>query len=204
MNHLIFDIETLAIPVPDSTKAEWRKEIAEEYVKEDTILKKLEAKIERAKYDFDGCRPIALSACLILGGGEKVFSSIVHEDSTEVAKHFHALCQDYAPVKLVGYNIKGFDLPILYRWMALADLKFRTKIGRYDIIDLMDHVSGFGKKVSLDRACTAYGIKCSEYDGSFVDPWYRAKDWHRIEAYCVADVQCTLELYEALTRFQNL
>jgi len=204
VNHLVFDIETIALPVPDKTIAEWRAEIAEEFVKPDTIEKKLQAKIEKAKYDFDGCRPIALSACLLTSDGQKIFSSCVNEDSLEVAKHFHALCQDYAPVKLIGYNIKSFDLPILYRQMALANLKFRTKLGRYDIIDLIDHVVGFGKKISLDRACTAYGIKTSEYDGSFVDPWYRAKDWHRIEAYCVADVQATLELYEAITRFVTL
>lgn len=91
---------------------------------------------------------------------------------------------------LVGFNIKGFDIPVLAPYVSLAE---------YDlaILDLMDSVvTGVGFRVSLDNlASNTLGITKSA-DGLQALRWYKEGKMDEIKKYCLQDVKVTKGLYE--------
>lgn len=207
MNYLVFDIETIPEPVPQERVAEWRKELEDEYAKPETVVRKLDEKVNRARFDFDGCRPICVGMCLLRSCSGVLSESYIcstNQDSLALAAAFGDIVASNLPLKLVGFNVKKFDLPILYRWMHLAGVELPTAFGRYDVIDLIELVAGYGTRVSLERACRAYGIETSSSDGSMVEGWYIAKAWEQIEKYCLEDVVSTVKLFNAVRKYQQL
>lgn len=207
MNYLVLDIETVPEPVPQSRVDEWRKELEAEYVKPETVVRKLEDKVSRSRFDFDGSRPICLGMCVLSGHGPELtesYSCVASQDSRDIAMGFAEATTGYLPLKLVGFNLKKFDLPILFRWLHLSGVKLNHQFGRYDVIDLIEHVAGPGQRVSLERACNAYGIETSKSDGSMVEGWYIAKAWDQIKAYCLEDIASTVKLFNAVRSYVQL
>lgn len=202
MNTIVLDIETVAIPVPSATIADWRAELSEEFKKDETIAAKLAARIDKAKFDFDGCRPVAIAARVLCSDGKEVLFSQSGRESQSLVDSFllFASAFTHGPTRISGYNIKRFDLPILAPYFAGSVCAALPPFGRYDVIDLMDYVAGFGRFVSLERACNAYRIETSESDGSMVAGWYADGQLAKIESYCVEDVTATRRLYRALSR----
>ncbi|MDP3762511.1 MAG: ribonuclease H-like domain-containing protein [bacterium] len=92
--------------------------------------------------------------------------------------------------KVVGFNIKGFDLPVLRPYLKLDPLAL-------PVLDLMDEVvSGVGFRVSLDNLCqTTLGAAKSAH-GLDAVKWYREGKMAEIKKYCTDDVRLTRDLYE--------
>lgn len=91
---------------------------------------------------------------------------------------------------LVGFNIQGFDVPVLQPYTSL-DL---TKIPMLDMMDAV--VAGVGFRVSLDNlARTTLGIQKSA-DGLQALRWFREGRIQEVKDYCVQDVKVTKELYD--------
>ena len=176
---------------------------ATEYQREDTITKHLEARVSRAKFEFDGCKPCCIGICVIDGANE-LYAARSGVDAIELASWLGEQLNVLRPVKLIGFNVLGFDLPIMQRWMARSGVTLERPFGRYDVVDLMNEVAGFGKRVSLDRACRAYAIPTSDSDGSMVEGWYVAKNMQAIERYCLEDVNATVGLYRKVTNIKSL
>ena len=92
--------------------------------------------------------------------------------------------------RLIGYNIKGFDLPVLDSYYA-GDLQ------RFPALDIMEEivkVTGFRVKLddvahaTLGAGKTGTGLQAIEF--------FRNGEWGKLEEYCLADVRITREIYE--------
>lgn len=92
--------------------------------------------------------------------------------------------------KVIGFNIKGFDLPVLRPYLKLDQ-------SALPVLDLMDDVvSGVGFRVSLDNLCqTTLGAAKSAH-GLDAVKWYREGKMAEIKKYCTDDVRLTRDLYE--------
>lgn len=91
---------------------------------------------------------------------------------------------------VVGFNIRGFDLPVLQPYVG-ADLK------KINFLDMMDGVvASAGFRVSLDNlAKNTLGIAKSA-DGLQALEWFRQGKIQEIKDYCLKDVEVTKKLYE--------
>lgn len=91
---------------------------------------------------------------------------------------------------VVGFNIKGFDIPVLQPYISFHLSELR-------LLDMMDDiVAGVGFRVSLDNlAKTTLGIAKSA-DGLQALRWFREGRIQEIKDYCVQDVKVTKALYD--------
>jgi len=103
---------------------------------------------------------------------------------------------------LVGYNIKGFDLPVLrYRAMlqklAMPGLSAQKYFARYfdNAEDLCDILASYEirARVSLDLLSRVLGLpgKPEDVDGGKLQPLIEAGNFEAIAAYCEQDVVLT-------------
>jgi DEAD/DEAH box helicase domain-containing protein len=99
---------------------------------------------------------------------------------------------------LIGFNIKGFDLPVLDAELPLIKYNFTS-------LDLMDDViTGAGFRISLDNLATAtIGAKKSA-DGLQAIRWYKEGKIDEIKKYCLQDVKVTKDLYEYGKKYGNI
>jgi len=91
---------------------------------------------------------------------------------------------------LVGFNIKGFDIPVLQPYTSI-------NLKEIPMLDMMDDVvQGVGFRVSLDNlARTTLNISKSA-DGLQALQWFREGRIQEVKDYCVQDVKVTKELYQ--------
>lgn len=91
---------------------------------------------------------------------------------------------------IVGFNIKGFDIPVLQAYTSF-------NLGTLPLLDMMDDVvAGVGFRVSLDNlARTTLGISKSA-DGLQALRWFREGKIQEVKEYCIQDVKVTKALYE--------
>src|SRR3989338_7156298 len=91
---------------------------------------------------------------------------------------------------LIGFNINGFDIPVLNPHISLDAFSLPA-------LDLMDDIKkGVGFRVSLDNiAKNTLGISKSA-DGLQALRWYKEGKIDEIKKYCVQDVKVTKEIYE--------
>lgn len=91
---------------------------------------------------------------------------------------------------LVGFNIKGFDIPVLQPYTSL-------NLKEIPMLDMMDDVvSGVGFRVALDNlAHTTLNIRKSA-DGLQALRWFKEGRIQEVKDYCVQDVKVTKALYD--------
>ena len=91
---------------------------------------------------------------------------------------------------VVGFNIRGFDLPVLQPYVGI-DLK------KINFLDMMDGVvASAGFRVSLDNlAKNTLGVAKSA-DGLQALEWFRQGKIQEVKDYCLKDVDVTKKLYE--------
>lgn len=114
--------------------------------------------------------------------------------------------------KLVTYNGRGFDVPLILNRMARHHIqpcplliraakepRYRTEVHT----DLMDLVTNFGaaKRPSLREVCLGLGMMDPKAggDGGEVKELYRQRKFDELAAYCLGDVAA---LEEAYNRYQ--
>ena len=92
--------------------------------------------------------------------------------------------------RVVGFNIKSFDLPVLQPHLSLD-----TKA--LPALDMMDDVvSGVGFRVSLDNLCKTTLGAGKIADGLDAVKWWKEGKIDEIKKYCTEDVRLTRDLYE--------
>ena len=145
-------------------------------------------------YDFEELRS---------GGSER-------SDEEELLRGFFAYCGKLRP-RLVSYNGRGFDLPVLkYRamkfripapWLHRAENKWENYNVRYAPhwhCDLQEVLSDYGAsaRVKMNEVCAAFGLPGKTgIDGSQVAELYQNGDIDTIRRYCETDVLNTYLLY---------
>lgn len=91
---------------------------------------------------------------------------------------------------LVGFNIKGFDLPVLQPYVSF-DLK------HIPVLDMMDDIiNGMGFRVSLDNLVKNTLGLAKSADGLTALEWFRQGRIQDVKDYCLKDVEVTRKLYE--------
>jgi DEAD/DEAH box helicase domain-containing protein len=95
---------------------------------------------------------------------------------------------------LVGFNLIGFDLPVLSAYYSGDFSVFRT----FDLMDEMKKI--LGHRVSLNAV--AKGTLGEEKNGSGMKAidFYNRKDWANLEKYCKKDVELTARLFQEVLK----
>lgn len=143
-------------------------------------------------------------------------SSMDGESEKDLLKSFLSFIDKKNP-KLVSFNGRGFDLPMLmvramkYNLTCTAYFEienkelnkskwenYKTRYSDRFHIDLMDSISDFGavRGLKLDEICTMLGMP-GKYDvsGEQVMELYLKNDTEKIKEYCESDVLNTYWLY---------
>ena len=125
------------------------------------------------------------------------------------------------PVTLCGYNIVGFDLPVLEQRSMKNMLtcpfqeyardtgydSYRSKFAPDKTFDLCQYMAGSGQhKTNLDTVSRAMGLggKMQGMDGSKVaDEYFLNGVWEKIEEYCAVDVLVTYGVFLAVQKFRG-
>ena len=205
MTPLVIDIETapntgmeVYLPEPEAPANYKDPEKITAY-----IAAKKQTQVESMALDVDLCRVIALGygdledhPCVEVANGDDA-----SERSLLVS--FWALVED-PRTAIMGYNILGFDLPIIARRSMMLGITptrlFDTrKYGNHDVIDLMTLLYPTGSARGLKTICKMLGITnpLDGTDGSQV----AHMDLKELAAYCANDVSLTQAL---ATRMKGL
>lgn len=92
--------------------------------------------------------------------------------------------------RVIGFNINGFDFPVLGRYYT-GDI---TKIPTLDMLDIVRDALGFRLKLddlvqcTLQQKKSGHGLQAVEF--------YKQGRWEELIRYCLDDVRLTRDLYE--------
>jgi len=109
---------------------------------------------------------------------------------------------------LVGFNLKEFDIPILFlrakKYNCSLIQKLLRDLSRYDrrIEDVMIMALPTMKSqyVKMDELCKFFGLEGKgDIDGSMVYNYFKEGKLKEIAEYCAKDVERTRELYKILS-----
>lgn len=157
------------------------------------------ARIKKCSVTPEYCRIVAIGWAI--GGGD-LDSMCIKEPSEEslMLEGFWNTVKTCGP--LVGYNIAGFDLPVIYARSILLGVEPQRYIDRKDwgpdVIDLM--LSRFGRgggAMGLKPLCRCYGIEvpAGDVDGGAVHQLVADGKWDDIAGYVKSDVHLVRELH---------
>lgn len=91
---------------------------------------------------------------------------------------------------LIGYNSKGFDLPVLNNY-------YPGDLTKFPSLDLMEEiVSQLGFRVSLNAVAQATLGRQKTSQGAQAIVMWRKGQIEALKKYCLDDVKITKELYE--------
>lgn len=223
---IALDIETLERPLPEGVeeqkKAEFQLAAEKAYKKEETIAAHAKEDFEKWKERWKFSRRGAQILCVGVGvlDGECRGFSIGHclpsADEKTALEFFVDVVQSLHVTKIVTANGYGFDLPILIAAMARHGLYLPRALGKWGCVDLFkDPFEKYAaSRESLESLCEIYGVEWpsdrfptpgfSNPDGSQVAAMWEQDcldGGTRVKNYCLADVWCTAEIYNRLSRF---
>lgn len=213
MPKIVIDIETIATPVQDWFIEAKKKELQEEYKKDETVQKHLDEAVKGWWKQWGGSRPICI-AMENLSNNEVWCEA--NDDSEQLVSDWIVKVAEWSPymspVSFVGFNVVGFDLLNLHLQIAKRRHQEKLfKLGRYSCIDLADQPYGWKtdrKGKTLDYYARAFGLEGKEgVTGDMV-----AKLWamdledggKRVKDYCLSDCMLTSALYRKMSLFWDL
>ena len=121
-----------------------------------------------------------------------------------IIEKFWQLAANFGPI--VGYNVSGFDLPVLFVRSILLDIDSTKKIDRKDwgtdVVDLMKRRFPFGQAKKLKDLAALMGITipAEGVDGSQVFELYQ-KDPLKLGEYVRSDIAITRSLHKKYEGF---
>lgn len=92
--------------------------------------------------------------------------------------------------RIIGYNTKGFDLPVMNNYYSGDFLKFTN----LDILEEIHKFLGFRLKLD-DVAAASIGTRKSGHGLQAVE-WWKQGEIQKIKDYCLQDVKVTKDIYE--------
>ena len=200
---IILDIETA--PLVDAEQYLEEPTPPANYKNPDTIAAwvtqaKAEA-LQKCGLDVDLCRIVAIG---LVAKGD---IGVIYRCETGEAEEAAALTQFWSYFKayqFVGYNINGFDLPVLLRRSLYLGVKAPSiQIDKYrhpQIIDLMLTLSNNGalKFRGLEFYAKRMNLPLPVGSGSDVAGWVQAGQWAEVEAHLRGDLATTAALASRL------
>ncbi len=99
---------------------------------------------------------------------------------------------------LIGYNINGFDLPVLQAYYPGDVTHFAT-------LDILDDIkSKIGRRIALnDVAGATLGAKKSGH-GLLAIEYYKEGRWDELKRYCLDDVMITKQVFDWGLKFREI
>ena len=217
MSKLIIDIET----IPNQTiEPDLKPQFDETTLKlgnlKDPI--KIQEKIEEAKIAFDEGLNKKMSVqsnfCQIISIGYieiNIAGEIKNKDVFIDPKGDKTILANFANIyngqELIGWNSKGFDIPVIWKRFVLNKMKnpfadYRKLCAPYSdqgSIDLMHVWNGAGQYGKLVDCAALLGIDAKDgMDGSMIYDAYKEKKFDEIAAYNMQDCETTLEIYKRI------
>lgn len=212
---VVFDIETIKRKIPDSIK----QGIVDGKVRADRKTKdpqKIWDKLRNDKWHFtaEGAYPICVGFGILDLDTREVAELIGMQTDKEadLAEFVVAFLNERDVSKIVGYNSKSFDMPILEVLIQKAQRVPLRGFRKYDHIDLIFETPQFcGESRPLKNspvsACALYGIKHTGGSGADVRALWQ-KDQENgtkdVLKYCLEDVQATGELFFKMSKLRSL
>jgi len=99
---------------------------------------------------------------------------------------------------IVGYNIDGFDMPVLAPYYPGNILTFKT----FDILE--DIRIKIGRRIALNDVARATLGKEKSGHGLMAIDYYREGKWDELKKYCLDDVMVTKELFDFGEKFGEI
>lgn len=103
--------------------------------------------------------------------------------------------------RLVGHNIKGFDVPFLVKRMLAHGIIVPDILVQGKHLDTMELMKFGGRSnMSLRAYALLLGLDDPKADstGSHVYEYLEAGDYDRVQKYCMGDVDATYDVFRAL------
>jgi predicted PolB exonuclease-like 3'-5' exonuclease len=208
---IVIDIETIPRPASQNELDAWRKKwkAPSNYKDPDKIAAKKdedESKwLDKRKFNPSGAKMISIAACVVGKTGELLNHEVASgDDGTELSTWLREYLSGFADYKLVTYNGRSFDLPIIARTLADSGVRLKRPIGKWGVVDLYEYPF-YRAAGGLKYWSGVFGIDFDDsVDGSNVLELYDAGNWAEIERYNLDDVRITAELYYKLTALYEL
>lgn len=205
---IVLDIETVPVPLSNELKEFLLKGYKPPSNYKDP--EKIKAHRDEFIRDLDSSggfkvynqMPVSVAFASLDSEGELDIESRITDDSEELAQFVHRYLTDAGFYRLVGFNIKGFDIPHLCRLLSQHDLSFPRRLGKWDVVDLCEWP--LDRKYKLKEACLAFDIPISGMDGSDVAALWNTGKFREIEEYNREDVKITHQLYTKLSHVYHL
>lgn len=200
---VIIDIETVINPVEQADVEEYMKayEPPKNYKTPEAVLRHREKTekeavdklIQERRFSLGGKRMVAAGVGRVNGEGVFDIESWASDDLSVITRglvtYLDGLGEDY---RLIGWNIKGFDLPEVAKSFAKTKVKPKRKPSKWDVIDMCDYPF---RRLSLKETAKALGIETCGLTGEDVAQMYADGDWERLKAYNEDDIRITGEVY---------
>ncbi len=100
--------------------------------------------------------------------------------------------------RIIGYNSKAFDLPVMNNYYSGNFLHFPN----LDILEEIQKAIGFRLKLD-DVAAATVGTRKSGHGLQAVE-WWKQGEIQKIKDYCLQDVKVTKDVYEYGLKYQAL
>lgn len=204
MNYLVFDLETIVRPIPESIKSDLESKIKAKYKTEEVVAKHLEGIEEDWKWMPGAQKPIC--ACFY-DFNLDTYSGLQSDNEVEIAEFFLDQFGELPYTKLVGFNIKKFDIPNLIVSLSKTTRSLDHRLGRYDFIDLMKEPHGYDVGMySLSYYASIFGLQSKSGTGGDVEEMYRLDRGNgttQVKDYCLGDVRITKELFEIYSKLHK-
>ncbi len=216
MTIVVVDIETIAKYLPDLEEdldltVEAPKNYKDPEKIESARKEKIEKALDRIKFKPDGADVVCIGLAVI----DTQEMDLTHIEAKcspvtdDLCKFFCDYLNHHRATKLVGCNIRGFDIPILMAAIAKSPYYLTKPIAKWGLIDLMHkqkEMDGETRKVkgTWNSLCRLYGIKEPSKDGAQVAEMWSREAFKEISDYCMEDVRCEGELYLAMSKIIEL
>ena len=218
MNRVVFDIETLALPLEsfDAKQQDYLLKFAKtEEERTDALLKMSLSPLTAQVLAIAMLNPDSRQGKVFYQGPgeertvtEDGLVELVPGTEREVIEGFWKTVSHYG--QYITFNGRSFDCPFLMIRSALLGIRSARNLMGYrysfnEHCDLLDQLSFYGafRKFNLDFYCKSFGIKSPKEDisGSDMGSLVEAGRYRDIAVYCLGDVRATAELF---TRWQSL
>jgi 3'-5' exonuclease len=218
MNRVVFDIETLALPLEqfDPKQREYLLKFATtDEEKSEAMMKMNLSPLSAQVLAIAMLNPDSKQGKVFYQGPgqekgttEDGFVELVPGTERDVLEGFWKTIAHYG--QFITFNGRSFDCPFVMLRSALLGIRSgRNLVGyRYSTnehCDLLEQFSFYGafRKYNLDFYCKSFGIKSpkGEISGLDMGPLFHAGRFRDIAEYCLGDVRATAELFERWQTF---
>lgn len=219
---VVFDIETLALPLSDLDESQKKYLFKPAMTEEERALEEQKMSLYALTAQIVAIgmlNPVTMAGKVYYQSDtkEQFFSDdkkieFVSGDETHLLRCFWEAVRWYD--RFITFNGRAFDCPFLLLRSAIRSVPPTRNLMpyRYDAsthCDLLEQLSFYGatRRFNLDFYCKAFGIRSPKEEGVTgldVGPLYREKRFREIAKYCLGDIVATAELYKRWIDFLNI